>query len=121
MGSLAKVSIGELELHVLVAKTFTERALGLTGVELDELRAQGAGGMVFVMPTERHSSFHMGGMKFPLEMAFFDVFGKLITQVSLEVGDAIYCPPKPFKWVLEVPAGVTFPADARLVLEELTG
>lgn len=117
----AKASIDGQEFTVLVAKSFTERALGLSNLELAELEAAGVEGMVFVMPVETYSAFHMVGMKFPIEMAFFDVFGSLISQVTMDMqSSTVYRPKKPFKYVLEVPAGHRFSADARLELQELS-
>lgn len=88
---------GEHELEVWMAETFSERALGLSG--LDQLEEDG---MLFVRPVSDQGAFHMGDVRFPLLIAFFDSGGQLVDQVPRQPGDGPWRPQRAFKYALEL-------------------
>lgn len=102
------------ELDVLVAETLTERALGLSGI--DSLEADG---MLFKRPVQDEAAFHMAGVKFPILIAFFDRDGGLVDQVTMEPGNSVYRPARPFKYVLELTDLTPLEDDSMLDLEVL--
>ena len=104
--------------YVAVADTPDKQQRGLMGVEdLDPLD-----GMLFTFTGERDRSFWMKDTLIPLDIAFFDADGLLVSVTSMEPcldGDCPTYPSNgPAQFALEVPRGVfaDLAADARLVI-----
>lgn len=108
----ATTSSWEKELHVLVASSLTERALGLSGRDSIE-----EDGMLFVRPIQEEGAFRMDDVRFPITMAFFDRDGGLVDQVAMHPGSAVYRPAHSFKYVLELTDLEPLPDDAVLELD----
>jgi hypothetical protein len=101
------LTIGERTLPlVAVADSPTERTRGLMFVE-DLLDVDG---MLFVYAEERFGSFWMKDTLIPLDIAFFDAGGRLVTKLEMEPCDAgdncpSYSPEGEFQFALETEAG----------------
>ncbi len=105
-------------LTVAVADTNEQRAQGLMGVEdLSPLD-----GMLFVFQSESVRSFWMKDTLIPLDIAFFDVDGFLVTKTSMATCFDGECPTYSSigaaQYALEAPLGslAGLADDARLVL-----
>jgi len=100
-----EVTLGGEALTVAVASTGEQQAEGLMGVET----LDGIDGMLFEFPDNTATRFWMKDTLIPLDIAFFDSDGKLITVLTMTpcVEDPCdtYGPPDPYRWALEVPAG----------------
>lgn len=118
------ISVNNLAYQVAVADTTELRRLGLMNVEdLGTLD-----GMLFVYGEQIPVGHWMKDTLIPLDIAYFDLDGNLVsytTMIPCEVQD---CPSYPADgpsfYAVEVAAGVfeNLPADARLeLLEELPG
>ena len=102
---LVPVNIGTNELTVEVASTPETRACGLS--QRDTLDADR--GMLFVFPFDTSNGFWMKDTLIPLEIAFFDAAGNLVTVLSMEpcVEDPCptYSPGAEYRFALEAPPG----------------
>jgi hypothetical protein len=94
--------VGGRSILVEIARTPTERWLGLSGRDgLDEDR-----GMVFVFPTVARHSFWMRGVPFRLTIAFIRDDGTIAATRDLEpLSEATVSSPEPIRLALEVPRG----------------
>ena len=103
---------------VAVADTSDEQARGLMGVE----DVSPLDGMLFVFEGERLRSFWMKDTLIPLDVAFFDKDGFLVSQTTMAVCPDEDCPSyssqEPARYALETPAGSreALPEGARLVI-----
>lgn len=116
--AVVTVSLDGRPLRVAVANTNGARQRGLMGVaDLGPL-----GGLLFSYPAAVETSFHMRDVPIPLDIAFFDADGRLVTVLEMAVCEVEPCPsyrsPAPFRWALEAPAGdlAGLGLDARLSL-----
>jgi uncharacterized membrane protein (UPF0127 family) len=114
----ATIWIDERPLTVAVAD---DPARGLRDVDdLGDLD-----GMLFAYAAEVDPADHrftMQGVRFPLDVAFFDGSGRLIEVIGMPVCASAPCPtyasPSPFRWALESPAGsVDLDPGARLTTD----
>ena len=112
------VEIDGTSYNVAVADTQDKQQRGLMGVEeLDPLD-----GMLFTFGSERERTFWMKDTLIPLDIAFFDADGFLVSVTSMETcldGDCPNYPSNgPAQFALEVPRGVfaDLAIDARLVI-----
>ncbi|MBT8216209.1 MAG: DUF192 domain-containing protein [Acidimicrobiia bacterium] len=112
------VEIDGVPYTVAVAQTRDELAQGLMGVEdLGPLD-----GMLFVYSTESIQSHWMKDTLIPLDIAFFDASGFLVSVESMTTCPDDDCPSYasagPARYSIEVPFGgfADLPADARLVI-----
>lgn len=100
---IGTVKIGEKEIKVEIADNEALRKQGLSGRKsLEEGR-----GMLFVFDRPDKYSFWMKGMKFSIDILWFDE-NKLIwmeREVSPETYPQVLYPHSASKYVLEVPAG----------------
>ncbi len=118
--SRAVIELDGVPRNVAVADTNEERARGLMGVE----QVSPLDGMLFVFDDESVRSFWMKDTLIPLDIAFFDADGLLVTRTSMSTCPDGDCPGYssvgPAQYALEAPAGTL--ADlregARLVLIE---
>jgi len=114
----AVIELDGVPLTVAVADTNDERVRGLMGVE--ELAP--LDGMLFVFDEESQRSFWMKDTLIPLDIAFFDGDGFLVSQTTmtpcLDEDCPYYSSEEPAEYALEAPAGslVDLSADARLVI-----
>ncbi|RZV41617.1 MAG: DUF192 domain-containing protein [Acidimicrobiia bacterium] len=116
--SRAVVELDGSPLTVAVADTNDERSRGLMGVEaLSPLD-----GMLFVFENSTIRSFWMKDTLIPLDIAFFDEDGFLVSQTTMAVCPEDDCPryssEAPARYALEAPAGSLsgLAGDARLVI-----
>lgn len=115
----ATVIVAGRRLSVAVATTEREQTAGLQGVtDLGPLD-----GMLFTFPSPTDTRFWMKDTPIPLDIAFFDAAGRLVTSLTMPVCAADPCPTYaaagPYVWALETPAGHLgrLPADAHLAVE----
>ncbi len=114
----AVIELDGESLTVAVADTNDERVRGLMGVE----DVSPLDGMLFVFENEALRSFWMKDTLIPLDIAFFDRDGFLISQTTMATcpdGDCPYYSSEgTAQYALEVPLGSLgdLSADARLVL-----
>jgi uncharacterized membrane protein (UPF0127 family) len=99
------VLIGELELTLAVADSPAQRTRGLAGVrDLGPLD-----GMLFTFPDAVDTAFTMRGTDIPLDIAFIDGTGQVLSVTRMDPCDAEPCPayaaPGPYRWAIETPAG----------------
>ena len=99
------VSIGSGVYRADVAETPNSRAKGLSGrrvLENDEA-------MLLVFDKNHHWSIWMKGMNFPIDIVWLDQ-KRVVNHIEYEVQPdkaphKVYEPPKPARYVLEIPAG----------------
>ena len=114
----AVIELDGVPLTVAVAESNDERGRGLMGVE--ELSP--LDGMLFVFDEEAVRSFWMKDTLIPLDIAFFDRDGFLVSQTTMPTcldGDCpSYSSEEPAEYALEAPAGSLedLSVDARLVI-----
>ena len=114
----AVVEVNGMPLTVAVADTPEQWPQGLSGVEVLEP----LDGMLFVFPTVAERTFWMQGMLFPLDVAFFDADGHLVSVVAMDTCPDGDCPNYSSdglaQFALETPQGALgdLPADTRLVV-----
>jgi len=99
------VTIGALELDVVVADTPGARSRGLMGIG-----AFGAiDGMAFVFDAPTETGFHMKDVLAPLDIAFVGADGSVVGVLTMPLCDAEPCPihhsAAPFQWAVETPQG----------------
>lgn len=98
------IQIGERNVTVLVADTPEEQRQGLsgrTGLGPDE-------GMLFVFQKDDLYGIWMKDMKFPIDIVWLSLTGKVITiepNVSPQTYPHTFTPKTPARYVLELPAG----------------
>ncbi len=99
------IRVGDRTLTVTRA---LDTSAGLSGID----SLGGLDGMLFAYPQEQSPTsrrFHMTDVRFPLDALFFDAGGVLIESVRMEPCPAEpcprYAPARPYRWVVEVPAG----------------
>lgn len=114
----AVIEVDGVPYNVAVAETPDELSRGLMGVEdLSPLD-----GMLFVYDAERLVSHWMKDTLIPLDIAFFDNAGSLVSVASMETCLDGNCPSyaseRPARYAVEVPLGgfATLSLDARLVI-----
>jgi uncharacterized protein len=95
----------EVNVHVEVADSRTERERGLMGRrELPD-----DAGMVFVFPTDSTSAFSMKDTLIPLSIAFYDESGRIVRILDMEPCRrdpcALYDPEASYRGALEVNRG----------------
>jgi len=116
----AVVELDGMPLTVAVADTNDERSRGLMGVEV----LNPLDGMLFVFDNSTIRSFWMKDTLIPLDIAFFDADGFLVSQTTMALcldGDCPgYSSEAPAQYALEAPAGSLggLAGDARLVIIE---
>lgn len=114
----AVIEVDGVPYNVAVADTADELSRGLMGVE--ELAP--LDGMLFVYDAERLVSHWMKDTLIPLDIAFFDGSGVLVSVASMETcldGDCpSYASEGPARYAVEVPLGgfADLSPDARLVI-----
>lgn len=93
---------GSAKIRLRLADTPQKHAEGLMGVRhlpQDE-------GMLFIFPEARPRVFWMKDTFIPLDIAYFDESGRLVSRVTGEAEDETYLPSEaPARYVLEVNAG----------------
>jgi len=114
----AVIELGGVPRTVAVAETNEQRAQGLMGVEnLGPLD-----GMLFVFGNEAVRSFWMKDTLFPLDVAFFDADGFLVSKTSMATCLDDDCPSYsselPAQYALEAPLGALadLAGDVRLAI-----
>jgi uncharacterized membrane protein (UPF0127 family) len=115
--SLDVVDVDDRPWLVAIADTGALRAQGLMGVsDLGSLD-----GMLFVFTDDSTASFHMKDTLIPLDIAFFDVDGLLVSMVEMvpcvEAPCASYAANGPYRYALEAPAGALRDLPAGAVLD----
>lgn len=102
----ASLKVGSTSINIEIASTPDERAHGLSGREsLDENT-----GMLFIFEEVGDHGFWMNEMKFGIDIIWIDEYGSVIgieKGVLPETYPAVFYPPLPVKYVLEVNAGQT--------------
>lgn len=119
----ARVIVGGRPMRVALAERSEQWSKGLGGVKgvapLD--------GMLFVFPRESDGAFWMKDTLIPLDIAFFDAKGTLVSVRTMPLCTVDACPTyvagAPYKYALETPAGrlAGLPAGARLDAPSLSG
>lgn len=99
-----EIFLGGTAVYADIADTPAERTLGLSG--RSELKDDE--GMLFIFETPQAPAFWMKETKFPIDIVWIDENG-LVISVSAGISPDSYpqkfAPPRPIKYVLEVPAG----------------
>jgi uncharacterized membrane protein (UPF0127 family) len=112
---------------LLSATTDEQRARGL--MEVTDRSLGGYDGMLFEFPGEVDGAFWMRNTPLPLQIAYFDDRGGLVSTTEMDpCGDRADCPnyraDAPFAFALEVPQGelaaLEFDGDATLVIDART-
>ncbi len=112
------IELGGVPLTVAVAVTPEQRSQGLMGVE--ELSP--LDGMLFVFGNENVRSFWMKDTLIPLDVAFFDADGFLVSKTSMATCLDDDCPSysseEPAQYALEAPLGdlADLVGDVRLII-----
>jgi uncharacterized membrane protein (UPF0127 family) len=112
------VTLGETPLRLALADDVAERTRGLMGVDdFGDLH-----GMLFAYEEDTMTSFWMKDTPLALDIAFFDMTGALVDDLTMPPCTAdpcpFYVPSGPFTWAIESPAGALARpgADDRLVV-----
>ena len=92
------VNLGDHDFYV--ADTAEQRKSGLAG-----LAALDKAGMVFVYDSDVTLAYTMTNMEFDLDIAFYDAEGALIASKTAPAGSGAVISPKPYRYVVESPAG----------------
>ncbi|RME03114.1 MAG: DUF192 domain-containing protein [Planctomycetota bacterium] len=103
-GNTNVVFIRGYRLHVLLATTRLKRQEGFS--VYSQLGPNE--GMLYIYPSERRLVFQIGGVKFPLSVAFLDAEGRIVKIADMPVGseEKHATPPgQPAKYALEVHLG----------------
>lgn len=115
----ASILVAGQRLSVVVADTEAERTAGLQGVtDLGSLD-----GMLFAFPSPTETRFWMKDTLIPLDIAFFDADGALVSARTMPLCTTDPCPTydagRPYVRALETPAGRLgeLPRDARMAIE----
>lgn len=101
-----QVRVGDAVIHVEVADTPQELALGLSGrggLGEDE-------GMLFVLKTAGIPAFWMKDMRFDIDIIWIDEEKRVVgieRDISRETYPEIFRPSRAVKYVLEIPAGAS--------------
>ncbi len=98
------VTINGHTFHVALAMTPEERRIGLMNVSADELGQDE--GMLFAFAGERPLGFWMKNTIIPLDIAFIDREGRIVTIHTMKALDtSSYLSKEPAQYALEVHAG----------------
>lgn len=111
--TIRTIEIGGVPLRVEIADTDTLRAKGLGGHE----PLQPDEGMLFIFETEGIYSFWMKDMRFPIDILWLALDGKVVhieKNVSPESYPTSFTPGSPAQYVLEVRAGFVDQYDIRI-------
>lgn len=98
------VFLGDEEIAVTVADTPALQEQGLSGREKLEQNE----GILFVFPKPEPFGFWMKGMRFPIDIIYFDTDRRIVDvweNATPESYPKIFTPRAPAQFVLEVPAG----------------
>ena len=98
------ITIGVVSVAVEVADTESLRERGLSG--RSDLRS--GNGMLFVFDTDGLWNIWMKDMRFPIDIVWADVDGKVVTvalDIAPETYPEVFSPSSPARYVLELPAG----------------
>lgn len=99
-----------VQVEVEVARTPAQRATGL----MERAYLAPDEGMLFVFESDRpgHASFHMANTRIPLDIAFVDNHGRIVSIMSMEPCDSAvvafcprYAPGTEYRFALEVNRG----------------
>lgn len=119
---MTTLDVGDTRLLVAIADTRETRGLGLMFVtELGDLD-----GMVFVFDGDTSSRFFMLNTLIPLDIAFFDASGRLVSTETMVPCVTETCPryraAGRYRYAIEVPAGdfASLAEDAVLDVTALT-
>ncbi len=110
--STGKLSIGEAEFQVWIAKTSEQREKGLMFVEAEQMQSLEDGtelGMLFIFERERTLNFWMKDTIIPLDIAYARSDGTIVkihTMTPLDTRSNQYPSGEPARVALEVNAGV---------------
>ena len=100
-----EIVVGDETWRVALAQSIDQRQQGLMGVtDLGDVE-----GMLFVFPFDSSNGFWMEDTLIPLEIAFFDAAGNLVTVLTMEpcLEDPCptYSPGASYRFALEAPPG----------------
>ncbi len=98
------LTLAGVQVHVRLAQTPTDQEKGLGG--RDSLAPDE--GMLFIFPKDGQHAFWMKDMKFPIDIIWLAVDGKvvyIVPDLSPNTYPQSFAPSKPARFVLEVPAG----------------
>ena len=100
-----EIVVGDETWRVALAQSIVQRQQGLMGVtDLGDVE-----GMLFVFPFDSSNGFWMKDTLIPLEIAFFDAAGNLVTVLAMEpcLEDPCptYSPGTSYRFALEAPPG----------------
>jgi len=101
---IATIKLGGVSVNAEVADTDASRSQGLS----DRTTLQNGSGMLFVFDTPQTPGFWMKDMNFGLDMVWVGVDNSIIKidkSVASSTYPAVFYPPKPVKYVVELPAG----------------
>lgn len=99
-----KVTIGEQVLNLWVARTPSERELGLMWVQPGEMADNQ--GMLFVFPTDQAGGFWMRNTLIPLDIAFLRHDGTVVDIQQMEPLSLVsHAPRSAYRYAIEVKAG----------------
>ncbi|MHC4848553.1 MAG: DUF192 domain-containing protein [Planctomycetota bacterium] len=105
----ATLRSGPAVFHVWLADTAATRAVGLMNATAADLAPLGDGtrrGMLFVFPVAQSVSFWMRDTEVPLDLAYLDETGRILSVHALVPLDETPVPsPGPIRYALEVRAG----------------
>jgi uncharacterized membrane protein (UPF0127 family) len=95
--------IGGYRLQVEIAADPSARICGLSG----RMSMPEETGMLFIFPTPSRPSFWMKDTKIPLSIAFIDDNDRIVSiqDMAPMQTDALYCPPDPVRYAVEVNMG----------------
>ncbi len=103
---VASVRIGSEVVSVEVADTDEARSVGLSG----RASLKDGSGMLFVFEQEGFSGIWMKDMLFSIDIVFIDAGGRVLSveenvspSTYLQTPPAVFSPPTPAKYVLELP------------------
>jgi len=92
-------------LETLIADGTGERAIGFQG--FPKLLLEDHPGILFIFDHENEGAFHMNNVGFDLDIAFFDGDGTLVGNALMTANsEDLYSTSVPYRYALEVPAGM---------------
>jgi uncharacterized membrane protein (UPF0127 family) len=136
-GKRLTVRLGQDELVVEAAASPQSRKRGLADLNLEEFRARGVDGMLFMYQTDTGAPYTLARMQFPIHVLFHDIGGNLVYKTSTsqitanqlseehvagDAGDAYYVVKSPdlYRFVLEIPEDRELAEDLDLALAQVT-
>lgn len=102
----ATVMLGDHTLDVLVARTPTQWARGLVGLDIS------VDGLLFDMPPRSQLAFHMHNVDIDVVIGFYDHAGYLVDAHHMAAHNGRAKSRAPYRWALEVPVRNTATAQA---------